>query len=174
MIFKTQFEEKYTQIEGQMTAFALKLTRNMEDARDLKQETLCKAYEKLHTFKEGTNFKGWMNTILYNTFINLYRKKKKRRKVLKPVDDFLFATESQTIDGNAYNNIMLKEIKEMINRLTDTCRIPFKLFLEGYRYKEISDQLDIPMGTVKSRINFARKSLQTKILSAYGSNVRRA
>ena len=164
-----EFQDNLTPIRDLLFAFALKLTRNQEDAKDLMQETLTRAFSNLDRFTVGTNFKAWISTIMRNSFINNYRKKKTRNRVEKPVDDFLFAVESTTITGSAHSKIMQKELTNMVDRLEDGYKTPFLMFFQGYRYQEISEQINLPMGTVKSRIFFARKKLKGMVQARYGA-----
>lgn len=163
-----EFQDKLSPIRDLLFAFALKLTRNQEDAKDLMQETLTRAYGNLHRFQSGTNFKAWVSTIMRNSFINNYRKKKTRNRVEKPVDDFLFAIESTFVSGNAHSEIMQKELTNIVDRLDEGYKTPFLMFFQGYHYNEISQQMNIPMGTVKSRIFFARKKLKSMVQERYG------
>ena len=164
----TEFQDNLTPIRDLLFAFALKLTRNQEDAKDLMQETLTRAYGNIHRFEVDTNFKAWISTIMRNSFINNYRKMKTRNRVEKPVEDFLFAVENACTTGNAHSTIMQKELTNMMDKLEDGYRTPFLMFFQGYHYDEISKMMDIPMGTVKSRIFFARKKLKSMVHERYG------
>jgi len=171
----TEFTKSFNQIENLLYGFALKLTRNQEDAKDLIQETSWRAYKNIEKFRMGTYFKAWMTTIMRNTFINNYRKNKKRKTLEKPVDDFLFAVESNTISSGAESSLMVEEVKSAITDMSDNYSVPFDMFCQGYQYMEIAEHLDIPIGTVKSRIHFARKKLRDTIEEMYGNaNVRTA
>jgi RNA polymerase sigma-70 factor (ECF subfamily) len=131
------------------------------DAEDLVQETAIKAFRALHTFKSGTSFKSWAFTILKNTFISKYNRRKKRNVVNNPIEDFTFALENKyAVRNDAVSMIRIKEIKESIEELSYKSRLPFLMYIDGYRYNEIADNLNIPIGTVKSRINFARTKLK--------------
>lgn len=162
------FQKKYHNLHDLLFAFAMKLTRNKDKAKDLMQETACRAFQYRDRFRMGTNFKAWMTTIMRNTFINNYRKKKTRRKTEAPIEDFLFAIENKSIDNEAYSSIFVKEVYKMLNSLSDTYQVPFLMFFQGYQYMEIAEHLDIPIGTVKSRIFFARKKLKGMIREHYG------
>lgn len=162
------FQKKYHFLHDLLFAFAMKLTRNKEDAKDLMQETVCRAYQYRDRYRVGTNFKAWMTTIMRNTFINDYRKKKTRKKTEAPIEDFLFAIENKSIDNEAHSVIFVKEVYKMLNTLSETYQVPFLMFFRGYQYMEIAEHLDIPIGTVKSRIFFARKKLKGMIKERYG------
>lgn len=159
-----QFNHYYDANIAALTNYARKLTRNKADAEDLIQETAIKAFRSLHTFKTGTSFKSWAFTILKNTYFTNYSRKKKRGVVNAPIEDFTFALHSKyTTSNNAESKLRIQEIKKAIESLSRKSKIPFLMFVEGYRYHEIADKLSIPIGTVKSRINYARTKLK-KIL----------
>jgi RNA polymerase sigma-70 factor (ECF subfamily) len=168
MMTSIEFQENLLPIRNLLFAFAMKLTRNQEDAKDLMQETLMRAYGNLHRFQSGTNFKAWISTIMRNSFINNYRKMKTRKQVEKPVEDFLFAVESTSISDNAFSIIMHQELTNLVDRLDDGYKVPFLMYFQGYHYNEISQKMEIPMGTVKSRIFFARKKLKNMVKEQYG------
>ncbi|HKK77744.1 MAG TPA: RNA polymerase sigma factor [Saprospiraceae bacterium] len=169
------FQKKFDELHDLLFAFAMKLTRDKENAKDLIQETACRAFKHRNKFKEGTNFKAWLTTIMRNTFINDYRKRRTRNQVEAPIEDFLFALENKSITGNgAKSSLMMKELTGMLDKLSDLYRVPFLLFYQGFQYHEIAKQLGIPMGTVKSRIFFARKKMKKMIVARYGEGVRAA
>jgi len=160
-----QFSILYESNYDALMNFAKKLTRNHKDAEDLVQETAIKAYKGLHTFKLGSNFKSWAFTILKNTFINKYHKKRKRAIVNKPIEDFTFVLENKhTLRNDAISQLYIQDLEKKISSLTDTCKVPFLMHTRGYQYNEISEALNIPIGTVKSRINYARTKLK-KVLN---------
>jgi RNA polymerase sigma factor (sigma-70 family) len=142
--------------------FAISLTKDLDSARDLLQETMYRALANKEKYSVGTNIKAWLYTILRNTFINDYRRKVKRNKVLlqAPANGLPDAGISMfTADGN----MELKEIWRMVLELPDIFRNPFILYFEGYKYHEIAEMLNEPLGTIKSRIHFARKLLKNQI-----------
>jgi RNA polymerase sigma-70 factor (ECF subfamily) len=153
----------------------MKLTKNREDAKDLMQETAMRAYRHRDKFTMGTNFKSWCSTIMRNTFINQYRKKKLRRNVNEPIESFLFAVENKNVIPNRGEmNIRMKEYKEIFNEIGEIYSVPFLMFYRGYEYKEIAEYLEIPIGTVKSRIFLARKKLKGRITERYGYRSQKA
>ena len=163
-----EFNQKFESLNSKLFAFAMRLTRNTENAKDLMQETAYRAFNNRDKFKMGTNFKAWLTTIMRNTFINNYRKTKKRSHVNEPLDTFLFAIESSSNVANAAKtNIMLQELNGMFDEIGEAYSKPFLMFYRGYHYDEISDEMKIPMGTVKSRIFFARKKLKALIEERY-------
>ncbi|MEZ4967943.1 MAG: RNA polymerase sigma factor, partial [Saprospiraceae bacterium] len=150
-------------------SFAYNLTKNSEDAKDLYQETAYRALFNRDKFQPGTNFKAWMFTIMKNIFINNYRKKVKANTILDTTDNQYYINSGNHSTSNAAEGeIMLKELNAMVSALDDSIRVPFMMHFEGFKYQEIADELQLPLGTVKSRIFFARKELKEKILSNYG------
>lgn len=167
-----QFMQEFSSFQTKLFAFAIKLTRNKEDAKDLIQETAMRAYSNRDKFKPGTNFKGWVTTIMRNTFINNYRREKKRKTVNEPLDTFLFAIENtQTVSNGAYSRLTMQELNGLFDEIGENYRVPFLMFFKGYHYDEIAEHMDIPMGTVKSRIFFARKKLKALINDLYTINL---
>jgi RNA polymerase sigma-70 factor (ECF subfamily) len=170
-----EFNKKFNKLEDQLFAFAMKLTRNKENAKDLMQETAMRAYGNRHRFQEGTYFKSWITTIMYNSFVNHYRKQRTRNKVESPIEKCMHAVGQKAVTNTGDSRIMMKELDKMVNSLNDGYRKPFEMFFEGYHYDEISAEMNIPMGTVKSRIFYARKQLKEMVVNRYGTpNVRRA
>ncbi len=166
----TEFVQHYDQFEDTLLAFARKLTKRNDEARDLLQETTMKAYVHRDKFKKGTNFKGWISTIMKNTFINRYRKRRRSKVVNEPLDTFLFALENrQTVQNAGESRLTMEEIGELFEEIGERYSRPFLMFFTGYRYDEISETLELPMGTVKSRIFFARKKLKELIKEHYTS-----
>lgn len=163
-----EFNQQFNQLQQKLFAFAMKLTKDKTDAKDLMQETACKAMANLHRFSPGTNFKAWVTTIMRNSFINDYRKRRTRNKVEQPIEEFVALIENQGIRSGAYSNIMMEELGQMIKSIGKRYSVPFMLFYRGYHYDEISQQLNIPIGTVKSRIFFARRKLQSLIEEEFG------
>jgi RNA polymerase sigma factor (sigma-70 family) len=142
--------------------FAISLTKDHDSARDLLQETMYRALANKEKYSVGTNIKAWLYTILRNTFINDYRRKVKRNQVVQqtPANGLPEAGISMfTADGS----MALKEAWKMVLELPDIFRNPFILYFEGYKYHEIAEMLNEPLGTIKSRIHFARKLLKNQI-----------
>ena len=170
-----KFNHEVSKIENLVFAFAMKLTKDREDAKDLYQETLMRAYASKDRFTVGTNFKAWVTTIMRNCFINEYRKRRTRNKVEQPLEENNEFAIKKAVRNDGASIIMMKELRDMLDSMNNTHRVPFEMFFEGYEYQEIAEQLDLPMGTVKSRIFFARKKMQDMISSQYGMvNFRRA
>ena len=144
--------------------FAVSLTHNSEDAKDLFQETLLRALLYRDKYQFGTNLKAWLYTIMRNIFINDYRRKAKQATVLdNSPNDFLIDQTRVKVLNDGVTNLNLKEVNKMIYDLPDLFRTPFILYFEGYKYNEIAEVLAEPLGTIKSRIHFARKLLKEQI-----------
>ncbi len=144
--------------------FAITLTRDHESAKDLVQETMYRAFANRGKYNFGTNIKAWLYTIMRNIFINDYRRKVKHNIILDATpNDFLLDHNQVTIVNLAESRMKLKELEREVNRLPSIFKTPFLLFFEGYKYHEIAEILHEPLGTIKSRIHFARKLLKEKI-----------
>lgn len=164
-----EFNTKLNTLTTLLHSFAYNLTKNMEDAKDLYQETAYRALFNRDKFQPDTNFKAWMFTIMKNIFINNYRKKIKANTILDTTDNqYYLNSGSHSTSNAAEGGILLKELNTMVEALDDSVRVPFTMHFEGFKYQEIADELQLPLGTVKSRIFFARKELKEKILSNYG------
>ncbi len=144
--------------------FAINLTRDTEAANDLYQETLYKALANQEKYHVGTNIKAWLFTIMRNIFINNYRRKAKQKTIFDSTpNDYLINLKQATVANQAESNLRLKEIHTAIQELPEIFRTPFLLYFDGYKYNEIADVLTEPLGTIKSRIHFARKLLKEQI-----------
>lgn len=140
--------------------FAISLTQDADDAKDLVQETLYKAIVYKDKFQEGTNVKAWLYTIMRNIFINNYRRLQKFRGVSSDTpQDFYLIKQQKYATNSGVSNINLSTIKKAIDDLPEILRISFELHYLGYKYQEIAETLNEPLGTIKSRIHFARKTL---------------
>ena len=165
-----EFYNKFSALDSIMHSFAYKLTKNSEDSRDLFQETMFRALKNRDKFRPGTNFKAWMLTIMKNIFINDYRKKMKANTIMDSTDNnFYINSGKNTINNLGDSNIMFDELLTMVEELSDDIKIPFVMHYKGYKYQEIAEYLELPLGTVKSRIFFARKELKHKIKNRYNS-----
>lgn len=164
-----EFNVKLDQLTTLLNSFAYNLTKNSEEAKDLYQETAFRALTNKDKFRPGTNFKAWLFTIMKNIFINNYRKKVKANTIFDSTDNnFYLNSGSAVISNGAESGILLNELKNMLNDLDDNIRVPFQMHYEGFKYQEIADHLELPLGTVKSRIFFARKALKESIRARYG------
>jgi RNA polymerase sigma-70 factor (ECF subfamily) len=165
-----EFYNKIDIVTGPLNSFAYNLTKSTEDAQDLFQETAFRALSNKEKFRPGTNFKAWMFTIMKNIFINNYRKKVKANTIIDSTENMFYLNSGKTAIHNlASSNMLMDELMGMIDSLDDTIKVPFMMHYEGFKYQEIADELDLPLGTVKSRIFFARKALKSAIKASYGS-----
>ncbi len=165
-----EFSSRFNKLASLLQSFAYNLTKNSEDAKDLYQETAFRALTNRDKFRPGTNFKAWTFTIMKNIFINNYRKKVKANTIMDSTDNMYYINSgSNAIDNSADSNIMMEELYKMVGHLEETVRVPFLMHYQGYKYQEIAEQLDLPLGTVKSRIFFARKELKEVVVKRYGS-----
>ncbi|MBG9375643.1 RNA polymerase sigma factor [Panacibacter sp. DH6] len=144
--------------------FAATLTRDNEAAKDLFQETLYRALANRDKYNVGTNIKAWLYTIMRNIFINNYRRRSKQSVVFDNTpNDFLLNLNQGAVKNEAIANINMKEVQEAIFNLPEIFKNPFLLYYDGFKYHEIAEILNEPLGTIKSRIHFARKLLKTHI-----------
>ena len=164
-----EFQTKFQELSHLLQSFAYHLTRDFEESKDLYQETVFRALKNRDKFMPGTNFKAWLYTIMKNIFINNYRRKVKANTILDRTENqFLLNSPREATMNRAEATILIKELKELIAQLDDSVRIPFVRHYEGFKYQEIADEMGLPLGTVKSRIFFARKELKEKIFNRYG------
>ena len=167
-----EFYNKIDHITGPLNSFAFNLTKSSDDAQDLFQETAFRALTNKEKFRPGTNFKAWMFTIMKNIFINNYRKKVKANTIIDSTENLFYLNSGKNvIYNNADSNMLMDELEEMIEALDETIKRPFMMHFEGFKYQEIADKLELPLGTVKSRIFFARKALKESILRSYGDYI---
>ena len=156
-----------TKSSNQLYAFAMSLTKDQFEAEDLYQDTLFLAIKNSNKFRVGTNFMAWMKTIMRNSFINGYRRKK---RFMNYVNDKVTAyfNEGPQIRNEAESKIMMDELSEIIEDIDERFKTPFKLFYKGYSYEEIANDLELPLGTVKSRIFIARRKIRSGYNRFYG------
>ncbi len=154
----TQFSDTLLGLQDNMRSFALSLTSDYDDAQDLIQDTTLRILKNRDKFVDNVNFKGWVLTVMRNIFINNYHKSVRTQNIIdSSVDAYNLTVLSE---GTTDSPVRLKEIYSSIDKLSDLLRIPFKMYIAGYKYNEIADKLDVPLGTIKSRIFLARKELQ--------------
>ena len=157
----SNFQTKLLDLQSNLLNFAYTLTANRDDAYDLLQDTTLKALDNEDKYVYNTNFKGWVFTIMRNIFINNYRKVVRSATVIDQTEDLYHLNLPQdsgfeTPDGS----IAANEITAAIDSFADEYRIPFSMHVAGYKYNEIAEQMNLPLGTIKSRIFFARQRLQ--------------
>jgi RNA polymerase sigma factor (sigma-70 family) len=144
--------------------FAITLTRDSDAAQDLFQETLFRALANKDKYNAGTNIKAWLYTIMRNIFINNYRRKAKQNTIFDSTPNDFLLNQTQVTTANAAESILkLKDIQQAIHNLPEIFRNPFLLYFDGYKYHEIAQMLEEPLGTIKSRIHFARKLLKAQV-----------
>jgi len=153
-----------------LKAFAMKLTKNIEDAEDLIQETLLKAFCNRDKFEDGTNIRAWIYTIMKNTFITNYQRLMRRKTFIDSSDNlYHINSASVRIKNEAMSEFIREDITCALEKLDKTYSEPFELFFKGYKYHEIAAHYSIPIGTVKNRIHIARKELKNS-LKLYADN----
>lgn len=158
------FATELVGVQDDLLRFAYKLTADRDEANDLLQDTSLKALDNEEKYEPATNFKGWIYTIMRNIFINNYRR-------IVREQTFIDTTENQyhlnTPQGEAFESTEstydLKEMHRIVNALPKEYRIPFSMHIAGFKYREIAEKLDLPLGTVKSRIFFTRQKLQREL-----------
>lgn len=158
---REQFHAMMIEQKQPLKAFAMNLTREHNDALDLMQETYARAISNQDKFSDGTNLKAWLITIMKNIFINNYRKTS-RKNVVNDFSENLFLLNSGpvVIENTAEKSFVMDDLLAAVNSLNIEYRKPFMMHYHGYKYDEIADELNLPLGTVKSRIFFARKQMQ--------------
>ena len=159
-----QFQKKLLSLQENMMNFALMLTANKDDAQDLLQDTTLKVLNNQEKFVDNINFKGWVLTVMRNIFINNYHKVVRSQTVIDSEIDLynLNVTRNSGFDSPE-GSFQIKEISKAITNLNNDLKIPFSMFVSGYKYNEIAEKLSLPLGTVKSRIFFARQELQHEL-----------
>ncbi|NJL75478.1 MAG: RNA polymerase sigma factor [Saprospiraceae bacterium] len=167
----TMQNQIYDQLEGisqSLRAFSLKLTGNNVDAEDLYQDTALRIINNADKYRPNTNFKAWAVTIMRNIFINNYRKKVRRGVLLDQTPNNYYINSGESlVDNDGEHNVSFNELMKMVSALPDDFRVPFWMAYEGYKYDEIAEELGAPLGTIKSRIFFARKNYNTCTLICY-------
>ncbi len=165
-----EFTYSLEQMTTALRPFALKLTKDTEEANDLLQETMLKAYTNRDKFADGTNLKAWLYTIMKNTFITNYQRMVRRNTFIDTTDNLHYINSTENITQNmAYSSFTMRDIQTAIEALDEAYRTPFVMHFRGFKYHEIADRLNIPIGTVKNRIHIARKELKD-VLSIYSKN----
>lgn len=164
MSAKESFRNRVVGIQGNLLNFAYQLTSNKETAEDLLQDTTLKALSNEDKYVDNVNFKGWIFTIMRNIFINNYRQKTRQATVIDQTEDLYHLNVSQDSGLNTPDgSFAVKEISECIAQFSEEYRIPFSMHVAGYKYSEIAEKMNLPLGTIKSRIFFARQRLQAML-----------
>lgn len=165
---------EFSQIIDKMSVFlkpfALKLTKDNEEANDLLQETMMKAFTNRDKFAEGTNLKAWLYTIMKNTFITNYQRMVRRNTFIDTTENLHYINSVENVTQSlAFTGFAMADMFKAIETLDEAYKVPFMMHYRGFKYHEIAERLNIPIGTVKNRIHIARKDLK-KILKVYSSN----
>ena len=161
---KESFKQRLVGLQGNLLSFAYQLTTNREAAEDLLQDTTLKALDNEEKYVDNVNFKGWIFTIMRNIFINNYRQTVRKATVINQTEDLYHLNISQDSGlDTPEGSFAVKEISAAVNAFSPEYREPFSMFLAGYKYNEIAEKMDLPLGTVKSRIFFARKKLREQL-----------
>ena len=174
MADRTDFAEQAMQYAPQLYSSALRMTRNSADAEDLIQETYLRAYRGYNNFEAGTNLRAWLFRILTNTYINSYRARQRRpqESELGDVEDlYLYKrisgvnAASRSAEDTLFDLFTDDEVKKALEDLPESFRLPVLLAdVEGFSYKEIAEMLDVPIGTVMSRLHRGRKAMQKALI----------
>ena len=158
------FKQRLLGLQNNLLSFAYQLTTDKDEARDLLQDTTLKALDNEEKYVDNVNFKGWIFTIMRNIFINNYRQTVRKATIIDQTEDLYHLNISQdsglTTPEGSY---AVKEITTALENFSDDYRIPFNMYVAGYKYNEIAEHMNLPLGTVKSRIFFARKRLREQL-----------
>lgn len=158
------FAQNLLNVQTELLNFAYKLTSDREDANDLLQETSLKALDNEEKYTAETNFKGWIYTIMRNIFINNYRKTLRDQTYVDQTDNQFYLNQNIDIETDSTEGSYdLKEMRRIVNALPKEYRVPFAMYVSGFKYREIADKLNLPLGTIKSRIYFTRQKLQKEL-----------
>ncbi|SKB64162.1 RNA polymerase sigma-70 factor, ECF subfamily [Sphingobacterium nematocida] len=167
---RMEFNNLVIQHSISLKSYARNFTKDQEDANDLVQDTVVKAITYFNNFRDGTNLKGWLYTIMKNTFINNYRRLTKTNTFITQEEEISPSNLMVSAHLNAgENKFVMEDINTALSTLAEEYYTPFTMYFEGYKYNEIADHLQIPIGTVKTRIHVARKMMK-KSLAAYKFN----
>ncbi|EON76802.1 RNA polymerase ECF-type sigma factor [Lunatimonas lonarensis] len=159
-----EFSYSLNKLTKSLKPFALKLTRDVDDANDLLQDTMVKAFTNKDKFTDGTNLKAWLYTIMKNTFITNYQRMVRRGTFVDTSDNLHFLNSGAVIiENDAYGDFAMNDITRAIANLESVYKDPFMMHFRGFKYHEIADKLQIPIGTVKNRIHIARKLLKDQL-----------
>lgn len=159
------FEQELITLQGKLRNYAYLLFPQKEDAEDLLQETLLKALENRERYNENVNFKGWLYTIMHNTFVNIC-KSKKYCLFLSMSDGNLDADIARIMEDFATDELSFEEVAQIVDELPENLRVVLSMRLKGFKYFEIAAHTGMPLGLVKSRIFYGKKRLK-EILSSF-------
>jgi RNA polymerase sigma factor (sigma-70 family) len=160
----TSFNNQICGCRNNLMQSALKFTRNHDDADDLVQDTLIKAIRYENKYDQGTNLQGWLFTIMRNTFINNYKALGRRAAVfVRNVDPYQYPITETTARNKAEVTMVYEDVHKALAKLEPEYAVPFLRYFEGYKYHEIATEMDLPLGTIKTRIHVARRVLKSKL-----------
>ena len=160
----SEFNYTITKAAKYLKPFAMRLTRDSDDANDLIQDTMLKAVTNQEKFSDGTNLKAWLYTIMKNTFITNYQKIVKRNTFIDTTDNLHYIdSQSQVSQNEGIYRFLSEDINKALKLVEEDISKPFMMYFRGFKYHEIADKLNIPIGTVKNRIHIARKELKTHL-----------
>lgn len=159
-----EFTYNISKVSKSLKPFAMRLTKDNDDANDLLQDTLLKAFTNREKYADGTNLKAWLYTIMKNTFITNYQRMVRKNTFIDESENLyhINSLENST-DNEAPSNFVMNDINRAVDSLEESFRTPFMMHYRGFKYHEIAERLRIPIGTVKNRIHIARKELKDKL-----------
>jgi RNA polymerase sigma-70 factor (ECF subfamily) len=164
MTTKNNLIERALGYDQGLRQYALSLTLNQDDANDLLQETYLKVLLNSDYYKDDTNLKAWVYTIMKNTFINNYRRKQRSKVIVEQSEDLYYLNNYVSSPSDSADmRYFVKDINDKIVEKNEDQRKPFEMFLDGFKYQEIANEMNISIGTVKSRIFFTRKKLMNDL-----------
>lgn len=162
----TEFSKQTSMLAPYLLQFAMRYTNDTENAHDLIQDTMVKAFKYHEQFQEGSNLKGWLFTIMKNTFINDYRRKAKSQSLITKTEAISYSDLKLSASRNgAEGSMIMKDINMAMKSIPECYSKPFVRHFEGFKYHEIAEELNLPIGTVKTRIHVARKLLKEYLLT---------
>lgn len=158
---KQEFTQGILAMEQDLHRFAYKLTSNRDSANDLVQDSVLQALGNQEKFTHSKNLKGWMYTIMRNIFINNYRRAMREMNIIDDTYSVLQQSLIEDEDSDRFEFAYdMKQLYRIVNAIPVEMKVPFQMFVAGFKYREIAEKLDLPMGTVKSRLFFIRKRLK--------------
>jgi RNA polymerase sigma factor (sigma-70 family) len=159
-----EFTYSLDKVSKVLRPFAMRLTKDVEDANDLLQDTMLKAFTNRDKYTDGTNLRAWLYTIMKNTFLTNYQRLVRRKTFIDTTDNLHYINSLESITENtAYSSFALQDINSAIDSLGEVYKKPFMMHFQGFKYHEIAQHLTLPIGTVKNRIHIARKELKDKL-----------
>ncbi len=164
----SEFEDTIADLRVTLAGFTHRFTSNQEDSDDLVQDTILKALTYRDKFRKDTNLKGWLFTIMRNTYINSYHKTKQLNTIRDSSKElYKLSIEDEHTFNRPTESLEFKEVWQNMHTIKDELLKPFKMYMTGYKYHEIAKHLNLPIGTVKNRIFHARKEIQKKLVGYY-------